>query len=108
MQDYTHEMMMMTMKTTNIYWVLVAGPTLNGLHALSHLILSTIPWCGGGGNIRLLILEHSKAKENRRQKYQRINAITQANREFLFTRAAESLVQKKNKWHITEGRSNVL
>lgn len=46
------------------------------------------------GNIKLFLLEHREAKENRRQKYQTINAVTQANREFLFTRAAEHLVQK--------------
>lgn len=80
----------MMMKTTNIYWVLVAGPTLHGLHALSHLILPRTPWCGGDGEHQAAHFGTSKAKENRRQKYQRINAVTQANREFLFTRAAEA------------------
>lgn len=47
-----------------------------------------------GRNIRLFILEHSEAEENRGQKYQTIKAVTQANREFLFTRTAEHLVQK--------------
>jgi hypothetical protein len=43
---------------------------------------------------RLFILEHSKAKEIKRQKYQTIKAVAQSNREFLFTRAAEHSVQK--------------